>query len=55
MMTLDPTHEQYTQIEGLAPGKLALVQFMAISDQNAFAQYRSASKRVVMEAGGKHY
>jgi uncharacterized protein (DUF1330 family) len=54
-MALDPTHEQYTQIEGLAAGKLALVQFMAIKDQDAFAQYRSASRKAVREAGGKHY
>jgi len=52
-MALEPTHEQSTHIQELAPGKLALVQFMAIKDQDAFAHYRSASRKAVREAGGK--
>jgi len=52
-MALEPIHELSTQIQELAPGKLALVQFMAINDQDAFSQYRSASKRAVRQAGGK--
>lgn len=52
-MALEPTHEQSTHIQELAPGKLALVQFMVIKDQDAFAHYRSASRKAVREAGGK--
>lgn len=52
-MTLEPSSKQRSLVENLAPGKLALAQFLAIKDQDAFAHYRSASERAVSDAGGQ--
>jgi len=49
---LEPTNEQRSALKDIQ-GALALVQFLAIKDQNAFDHYRSASKRTVQDIGGQ--
>jgi len=48
---LEPTNEQRSALKDFQ-GTLALVQFLAIKDQDAFDHYRSASELAVQEAGG---
>jgi len=52
-MTLEPTQAQRTQIQNIKPGKLALVQFFVIKDQDAFNTYLATSERAVHQASGK--
>ncbi len=50
---LEPTHEQRARLQSLEPGKLVLVQFLAIQDHPAFEQYLLASERAVAAQGGQ--
>jgi len=52
-MALEASSEQRTQLQNLAPGKLALAQFLAIKDQEAFANYLLASERAVARVDGE--
>lgn len=49
---LEPTNQQRSALMDIQ-GTLALVQFLAIKDQDAFDHYRSVSKRKVQKAGGQ--
>ena len=49
---LEPTIQQRSALEDIQ-GTFALVQFLAIKDQDAFDHYRSASNRTVQKAGGQ--
>jgi len=52
-MTLEPTLDKRTLLQDLAPGKLALVQFMVINEQSAFANFISVSQLKVAQVGGQ--
>jgi hypothetical protein len=47
-----PTLKQRRQLGDLAPGRLALVQFLVTKEQGAFNHFRSASELAVREAKG---
>ena len=49
---LSPTDRQREAVKELH-GNIALIQFLVIQEQSNFGHYRSASKRAVIEAGGK--
>ena len=49
---LEPTLQQRSALNDIQ-GPLALVQFLAIQDQDAFGQYLLASASTVQEAGGQ--
>ena len=49
---LEPTEKQRSALAELQ-GTVALAQFLVIKDQDAFGDYRSASKRAVHKAGGR--
>jgi len=49
---LEPTNKQQSALNDIQ-GTLALVQFLAIKDQDAFSDYRSASERTVQKVGGQ--
>ena len=53
MMTIEPTLEQRTQFQNLPQGQLAMVQFISIKDQTAFAQYHLSSERAVKAQRGQ--
>jgi hypothetical protein len=52
VLMLEPTNEQRSALKDIQ-GTLALVQFLAIKNQDAFDHYRSASELAVLEAGGQ--
>jgi hypothetical protein len=52
-MNLEPTQEQYHEFQKLPQGRLALVQFLAIKDQNAFQACSRASEAAVQSEGGR--
>jgi uncharacterized protein (DUF1330 family) len=49
---LEPTNEQRSAFKDVQ-GTLALVQFLAIKDRDAYNHYRSASERAVQDIGGQ--
>ena len=49
---LDPTARQRSAVADMQ-GTVALAQFLVIEDQDAFADYRSASERAVQDTGGQ--
>jgi len=51
-LLLEPTNEQRSALKDIQ-GALALVQFLAIQDQDAFVHYLSVSSRTVQEVGGQ--
>ena len=52
MMTIEPTREQRTQFQNLPHGQLALVNFLSIKDQAAYAHYIQASEREINTQSG---
>ncbi len=49
---LEPTIQQRSALKDIQ-GNLALVQFLAIKDQDVFSHYRLASERIVQIVGGQ--
>ena len=49
---LEPTIQQRSALNDIQ-GALALVQFLAIKDQDTFSHYRPASERIVQKVGGQ--
>ena len=52
MMTIEPTRQQRTQFQNLPHGQLALVNFLSIKDQSAYAHYIQASEREINTQSG---
>ena len=50
---MEPTNKQRAQLEGLASGRLALVQFLVIENHDAFHPYLTKSEDAVKESGGE--
>ena len=52
-MTIEPTREQRTQFQNLPHAQLALVNFLSIKDQSAYAHYIQASEREINTQSGQ--